>query len=138
MIGCSIFEDANNNSILNSTFSRSKIAPQSLSESRYGHTATLLNDGRVIIVGGFNEDVWPVKTSEIFNPKTGVWTKTAPMSASRAFHGAIALKDGRVLVTGGLGHNMTPTASAEVWDPKTDTWKQYLFPCVCFWIPYFC
>ena len=95
-------------------------------QPRDAHTATLLEDGRVLITGGFDDDVWPMDTVEVFDPKTGVWNAGSRMSTARAFHAATRLGDGRVLITGGLGPDLRPLASAEVWDPETELWSPYL------------
>ena len=95
-------------------------------QARDAHTATLLQDGRVLVTGGFDSDVWPRDTVEVLDPKTGVWSAGSNMSTPRAFHAATLLRDGRVLVTGGLGPKLSPLASAEVWDPETELWSPYL------------
>ena len=64
---------------------------ETLNVSHSGHTATLLFDGRVLVVSG--------NTSEIFDPLSGTWTATAePPNANRSEHSATLLADGRVLV----------------------------------------
>ncbi|MEO0650022.1 MAG: kelch repeat-containing protein [Planctomycetota bacterium] len=73
-----------------------------LTQPRIEHTATLLDDGRVLIVGGFNLIGDPLDTAEIFDPATGLSTPTQDLPAVRARHSATRLGDGRVLVVGGL------------------------------------
>src|ERR1700690_2684212 len=47
-------------------------------------TATLLPDGRVLVVGGgTNSDN---TTAELYDPPAGTWTPTAPMSSVRHEH----------------------------------------------------
>jgi hypothetical protein len=82
---------------------------------RYGHTATLLKDGRVLIVGGiqrFNQIDEILPTFEIYDPKTGAHRhvvgtdgKILGLNAGsgRVFHTATRLEDGNVLIAGGLG-----------------------------------
>ena len=79
------------------------------------HTATLLQDGRVLIAAGIGK----VDTAEIYDPATDSWTVTEPMTKTRADHAASLLPDGRVLVTGGIGK----FTSTEVFDPATGTWS---------------
>lgn len=75
-----------------------------LNKQRAAHTATLLNDGRVVIVGGFqNSESAPsyVASIEILDPASGESTRVDGEEARRAFHTAVQLQDGTVLVTGG-------------------------------------
>jgi hypothetical protein len=78
----------------------------SMSVPRAGLTATVLPDGRVLVVGGFGA------SAELYDPQTGAFHPTGPMANSRGGATATLLANGRVLVVGGLG------ASAEVYDPQ--------------------
>jgi hypothetical protein len=96
----------------------------SLAIGRARHTATLLNDGRVLIAGGAN--TLSVSEAEIYNPATGEFTVTGSMTYSRERATATALKDGRVLVAGGMGSETqgapeAALASAEIYDPSSGT-----------------
>ena len=64
------------------------------------HQACLaeLADGRILVVGGVFR---ASKTSEIFDPATGVWTAGPTLTEGRADSGCALLPDGRVIVTGG-------------------------------------
>jgi WD40 repeat protein len=66
-----------------------------MTTARVSHTATLLPNGKVLIVGGGSP------TAEVYDPDTGVSTPTATMSASRSGHTATLLPDGRVVIIGG-------------------------------------
>jgi uncharacterized repeat protein (TIGR01451 family) len=90
-----------------------------LQKSRSAHTATLLADGRVLLVGGF--DGGSNNSAEIFDPATNSWTLAQNMSVGRLEHTATLLSDGRVLVAGGAS-SPVPLSSAEIYDPATDTW----------------
>jgi hypothetical protein len=72
--------------------------------ARIRHTASTLNDGRVLVTGGTNLDS-DSNTAELYDPSTGIWTTTRSMNEERDRHTAAVLKDGRVLVTGGTNFN---------------------------------
>ena len=73
-----------------------------MSTARYGHTATLLTDGRVLVSGGSTTAPARWRSAEIYDPALGTWSPTGSMSASRYYHTATLLPDGRVLVSGGV------------------------------------
>lgn len=98
---------------------------------RIGPDVVLLDDGRVLVVGG--QDIAPsspqdailpfVGTTEIFNPATGEWRQAAPMEQPLFRQAAVLLSDGRVLVVGGVSlSDGKESARAEIYDPATDTW----------------
>lgn len=93
---------------------------------RAGHTATLLPNGKVLLVGG--SPSWPptaaVATSaELYDPTTNSFSATGSMAfARRGGHAATLLSDGRVLVTGGDDVNVQSAPGrndAEIYDPTT-------------------
>jgi N-acetylneuraminic acid mutarotase len=95
--------------------------------TRTMHTATLLADGRVLIVGGgdWGDRVANLRWSaEIYYPDSGIWTNTDHLRIPRAFHSANLLPDGRVLVTGGGNLTLSSFADiAEIYDPATGEWN---------------
>ncbi len=58
-----------------------------------------------------------IKTVEIYDPATGVWTPAASMFNARSSHAAVLLPSGNVLVAGGSG-----SFPAELYNPATNTW----------------
>jgi hypothetical protein len=102
---------------------------------RSHHTATTLQDGRVLFLGGIGAS-GVLSTGLTFDPATGAFQPTAPMGTVRVLHTATLLDDGRVLVVGGsqkftlthpIGYPdsfLTPAAkSVEIYDPATNSWQ---------------
>lgn len=90
--------------------------------ARARHTATLLNDGRVLVTGGNANSPSITNTAEIYDPVLGTWTTTPNMSRPRTVHTAALLADGRVLVAGG-NTDIDIADEAEIYDPTTNTWS---------------
>lgn len=109
---------------------------------RGDHTATLLMNGEVLIVGGFASTMGIQQSAELYDPATGTFRPTGSMTMPRIGHTATLLKDGRVLIAGGatpaipLPPPVCPpppslgaciqmltqaTPTAEIYDPSTDT-----------------
>ena len=118
-------------------------ATGSMTTARQGHTATLLANGKVLAAGGCtlsdcsSSDLPPLATSEMYDPATGLWTRTpGDMSVGRSEHtatlldpagGACGLVCGKVLVAFGSGASVGDILkpglpSAELFDPATGTW----------------
>jgi hypothetical protein len=98
-------------------------------ESRTRHTATLLQDGRVLVVGGLtvtlqDGGLFPseLTSAEIYDPKADRWSLTAPMDEHRLGHTATRLPDGRVFVAGGQSDSGTFLKSTEIYEPTQDRW----------------
>jgi hypothetical protein len=88
----------------------------SLSTARYGHTASLLADGTVLVAGGDDSSGLASTSAELFDPVSGIWAGTGSLNRARYFHTATLLPNGVVLVTGGIAHHRHPSASAELYD----------------------
>jgi hypothetical protein len=97
----------------------------SMHTPRGAFNALALRDGRVLVTGGMSggelPDVTVEASSEIYDPDSGKFTPTGPMSVPRYKHGMALLKDGRVLVIGGQtrGAFGPKLASTEFFDPAT-------------------
>ncbi len=106
-------------------------ATGSMSFARSGHTATLLNNGTVLVAGGgdpgdgSNADDYT--TAEIYHPATGSFTRVGNMTQGRTQHSASLLGDGRVLLAGGStdlnGFGLVPSNTAEIYDPAALTFS---------------
>lgn len=86
--------------------------------AREFHTATLLDDGRVLITGGVSSSR-VLSTAEVFDPATDTFRTTGSMSAFRDHHTATLLPDGRVLIVGGGGEGYASSKSADLYDVAT-------------------
>jgi hypothetical protein len=105
-------------------------ATGSMAKPRYGHAATLLPNGKVLIAGG-----WPIyggtssaPSAELYDPATGTFAATGAMIVERAYHTATLLNSGKVLIAGGSRlvvsgsvSTLSIPASAELYDPVTGT-----------------
>lgn len=111
-----------------------EIEKPNMMSARAGHTATVLNDGRVLIVGGMTREEFsaafylgraPTTACEIYDPITSTWMAAASMGTARARHTASLLSDGRVFVFGGSsnGTDSGALASGEIYNPTTNTWS---------------
>jgi hypothetical protein len=92
-------------------------ADGSMTTVRYQHTATLLQDGTVLLAGAPG-----LSTAEKYDPGTGKFTPiTGKMSIDRDSHTATLLNTGKVLITGGTDvyNNNTALATAELFDSGT-------------------
>ena len=92
---------------------------------RYGHTATLLSNGKVLVSGGDTDgsSIVTTATAELYDPATGLWTFAGAMSTPRYLSVATALPDGKVLVIGGDNETNGYLSSAELYDPSADSWS---------------
>ena len=100
----------------------------SMTVPRTGQVATLLQDGSVLVVGGYVTSAGymtgtgSTRKAEIFDPRTGRWARTASMTVVRVARTAALLPDGRVVVVGDGGTAQAPFEAVEVYDPASRTW----------------
>ncbi|PIK15719.1 kelch repeat-containing protein [Halobacteriovorax sp. JY17] len=95
---------------------------------RAGHTMTKLNDGRVLIIGGFKVDHQGlgegISSAEIFDPKFNRFIKiNSRLHFGRGHHTATKLRDGRVLITGGFNKENKAVNRFEIFNPETETFS---------------
>lgn len=100
------------------------IVTASMNEARLEHTMTLLEDGRILVAGGFGSGsaTNALATTEIWDPTTQTFTMAKPMKIARARHTATLLDDGSVLVTGGYDGTTETNFPEELYVPSSDTW----------------
>lgn len=91
---------------------------KSMKDARRGHSATLLQDGRVIVAGGTiggggNNFGFQVETTEIYDPVTDTWAYGPSLQTPRTLHSAALLPSGAVLLLGGLDASGSATRNVE-------------------------
>ncbi len=92
--------------------------------ARASGSATLLHDGRVLLVGGYpGEGEQPTSAAEVFDPKSSTFTAVAPLLTPRADHSATVLPSGRVLIAGGWSDSGGSLTSTEIFDPLTNQFQ---------------
>jgi hypothetical protein len=118
-------------------------------ERRTFHSATVLNDGRVLLVGGARSEADAANTcgagctlldatgsAELYDPTTGRFSDAGLLAVPRLLHQATLLEDGRVAISGGTIEALTVPVSAEnplplkprlsaislveIWDPASN------------------
>jgi hypothetical protein len=105
---------------VNATNSFVQVGPMTV--PRYGHSATALPDGRVLVAGGWS-DTSILDTAELFDPVTRTFVALPAgnnMVQARVFHTATLLNNGLVLVAGGQDANGA-TKTAELFNPANLT-----------------
>ena len=98
-------------------------------EDRFRHTATALNDGRVLLAGGYSSKQGKtLATAEIYDPAANAFTlldasncDSPTMSDTRMDHTATLLTGGKVLLVGGWSSVKASTVgSADIFDPTVN------------------
>jgi uncharacterized delta-60 repeat protein len=98
-----------------------------MTAARWSPTATLLPDGTVLVVGGYNDSSGYLSSAEYYHhyylPGHWVWgwTLTGSLNNGRAYHTATLLANGKVLVAGGETDYVT-YRDAQLYDPATGAW----------------
>jgi hypothetical protein len=110
-----------------STQTPSWTATGNLNAARFHHTATLLTNGKVLVIGGFGRCSFPagcmeLASAELYDPATGTWSATGGLRTMQGPHLAIRLLSGKVLAVGSSRTNPM-LSSAELYDPETGTWS---------------
>jgi N-acetylneuraminic acid mutarotase len=84
-----------------------------MAQARWGHSATLLPNGTVLVAGGTavraGSTVHALRSAELYHPDTKTWTAAADLIDARTGHTALPLAGGVVLVCGGAA----PVGTAE-------------------------
>jgi putative Ig domain-containing protein/galactose oxidase-like protein/Kelch motif protein len=84
---------------------------------RVSHASLLLQNGKVLLIGGANSTGTPLATAELYDPASGTFSATGSMAQARDLPTAVLLANGKVLVSGGV--NSVQLNGAEIYDPAT-------------------
>jgi hypothetical protein len=93
-----------------------------LGSNRSYHTATRLNDGRVLIVGGSDNSSVTIGSTLIYDPVSATLSNGPPLRFPRERHTATLLGTGEVLIAGGRvtsGSTYAAVTQTELYDPVT-------------------
>ncbi|HVN53081.1 MAG TPA: kelch repeat-containing protein, partial [Anaerolineaceae bacterium] len=98
-----------------------------MAQAREHHTATLLANGKVLVVGGASActsqgECTELNSAEIYDPSSGTWSSAGTLNPARYSHEAALLGDGTVLVAGGTDDSNI-LSSAQIYDPIAGTWS---------------
>src|SRR6202162_3277285 len=91
----------------------------SLNTARASHTSTVLNNGMVLIAGGYDGNIFA--SAELYHPASRTFTYPGSLNNARTYHTATLLNNGMVLIAGGTDNSGTILASAELYNPATGT-----------------
>jgi hypothetical protein len=91
--------------------------------ARFSHTATLLENNKVLIAGGMERNgVW-LDSAELYDAASGQFAPAGQMHARRAGATATLLPDGKVLIAGGNDESGKSLATAEIYDSVSNTFS---------------
>ena len=104
------------------TATQSFTAVAGIAPDRRRYSATLLNDGRILIVGGFDPQ-GPSKQALILDRPGESLTSAPDTMCGHGFHSATLLKDGLVLIAGGSISDDASSDCAEIYDPTANRFQ---------------
>jgi hypothetical protein len=109
--------------------SEERALPATLVKARAWHSATVLPDGTVLILGGIGPNGATVSTAEIFDPQGNTFRILDGAGLlTRSHHTATLMTDGRVFVAGGLSDKGVALPDSELWNPRTGLSEQHSAP----------
>lgn len=99
------------------------VATGSMQSPRELNAQVLVSGGKVLSMGGVDNNQNILASTELYNTSSGKWTLTGSMTEAREYFPAVVLTSGKVLVAGGHGIGSTVLSEAELYDPKTASWS---------------
>ena len=100
----------------------------SMATARSYHTATLLQNGKVLVVGG-GDFRSPLASAELYDPMTKTWSNAGSMATARIKYTVTPLQNGKILFVGGgivldkSGGRIIPVNNTDIYDPVANTWS---------------
>lgn len=95
----------------------------SLNINRSGHGIALLDNGEVLVTGGYNGSY--LKSSEIYNPISETWRLVGDLNDARILFlppNLVRLESGNVLVSTGETNGVNGLFSTEIYNANTESW----------------
>lgn len=93
-----------------------------MATARFQHTATLLQNGLVLVAGGM-DGLLEFSTAELYDPSTNTWAAAGALTTARTEHTATLLQNGSVLLVGGFDSTGSSMASTDLYNPSTNTFS---------------
>ena len=110
-----------------------------LANPRYAHQGVLLEDGRVVVLGGYTDitedkfiDNWPIYSLEFYDSEKDSWSTVEPEAHLGYLFLAIQLSSSRLLFVGfdakEVGEQIKLSGVVNVFDLTEETWTQISSP----------
>jgi hypothetical protein len=93
----------------------------SMSTTRAGHTSTALEDGRLLVAGGWDYSI-NLSSAEVYDPISNAWTSVPSMDSEHYNARAVRLEDGNVLIIAGFT-GVFNTEACELFNPTDNVWE---------------
>jgi hypothetical protein len=99
----------------------------SMGHERFVFQMVPLQTGKVLAIGGWDQNLNAESSCELYDPATESWSATGSLHIGRAEARAIRLPDGRVVLLGGETGSAysypQQTTQVEIYDPSTGSWS---------------